>query len=413
MQSTEASTNGDRDSDRTTSDGSWPESIPSSPSSTRDQIDGSHWLPVIEEGSHEIHTSDSEPTTHFASAGQVHTWDKVSIVSLRAGKPLPNLRRRERINQEPSSLTASSLVDADRYVHPCQTELIDSSVPSGSNSDKSADSMMNRGRPIPRRALWEHGYFCDGNRYTQNGAKRVSDHQKSENDNQASRKEGTASHARSSDHQRSAQPVTLTEPSPTLSGKSSSGKSFFSCTEYASPQEEATTDPVLCTSTPSARRRAEQWAEELAAINARVAERMELATAAYASSLANASARTAPTETNVSPQEQFLPSASSDKSCHQHTESLSRPSRKSSICSRSMVWGKTMLTKAMGRRVKDGDAVEQSLDSASNRTQSRTASRSRTLANLAGLSSVRQFAWSRWHNRGRHRPTILTRTYNA
>ena len=117
MQSTEESTNGDNDPDSTTSDGSWSESIPSSPSLTRDEVDGSHWLPVIEEGSSEIHTSDSEPTTHIASVPTMYGPRSVSIVSLRAGKALPALQRKKRIDRESPPLTVSSVMGTDRYVH--------------------------------------------------------------------------------------------------------------------------------------------------------------------------------------------------------------------------------------------------------------------------------------------------------
>jgi len=87
MQFIEASAYSAYDSDSPTSDGSWPETIPSSPSSTRDQVDGSHWLPVTEKRSYEIHTSDPEPTIHSAGAGHIHTPDEVSIVSLRKVEP--------------------------------------------------------------------------------------------------------------------------------------------------------------------------------------------------------------------------------------------------------------------------------------------------------------------------------------
>ena len=304
-----------------------------------------------------------------------------------------------------------------------QTVLIDSSIPSGSSSDESADdSMMNRRRPIPRRASWENNYFCGGNKYTQNGAKRVPDHPKSLNGNQATCEEGTASYPRTSDCQRSAQPVTLVESSPTSCGRSSSDVSYVSCTEYASRQEEATTERATCTSSSSSRRRTSRLAtfhaSQLAAIHARVEERMREVKNAHASSIATPLAGTAfadstSMDTDLSLQEQDVHSASNDESYHQYTDSTPGLSQKSSVYSRSMAWGKTMLTKATGRRKGDGDAVERPSDSASNRTQSRTASRSRKLTNLTGLSSVRRFVWSKWHNRGKHRPTILTRTYNV
>jgi len=277
--------------------------------------------------------------------------------------------------------------------------------------------MMNRRRPIPRRTSWENNYFCGGNKYTQNGAKSVPDHPKSINGNQATCEKGIASYPRTSDFQRSAQPVTLVQSSPTFSGRSSSDVSFVSCTEYASRQEEATTKGATCTSSSSSRTRTSRVAtflpSQLAAIHPRVEERMREVRIAHAPSTATSFASTASMETDLSLQEQDVHNAFNDESYYQYTNSMSRLSRKSSICSRSMAWGKTMLTKATGLRGRDEDAVERPSDSTSNRTQSRSGSRSRKLTNLTGFFSVRRFVWSKWHNRGRHRPTILTRTYNV
>jgi hypothetical protein len=124
MQSTVASSYFDSASDGTSFGRSLSESILSSLSFVRDEIDGSHTLPDIAEGSYEPHTSDSEPTTHIASAGRIYTADQVSIVSLRAGEPRPALRRRERIIHESPPLTASSLLESDRCV-PCPSDRAD------------------------------------------------------------------------------------------------------------------------------------------------------------------------------------------------------------------------------------------------------------------------------------------------
>jgi hypothetical protein len=119
MQSTVASSYFDSASDGTTSGGSPSESIPSSPSFVRDEIDGSHTLPDIAEGSYEPHTSDEEPTIHTASIKYL-----LPSVSFRGRNQFPALRRRKPIFHDPSRLTPSSLSDSDRYVR-CPSDRAD------------------------------------------------------------------------------------------------------------------------------------------------------------------------------------------------------------------------------------------------------------------------------------------------
>jgi hypothetical protein len=286
-----------------------------------------------------------------------------------------------------------------------QTELIDSCAQPSSNRNQSADdSVMNRPPPIPRRSLWEQTFFRDGNRYTQNDAPLVPDHEKTGSDEKLSPQEDTTPYSGQSDHQSFDQPVTLIASSPTCSDSLASDCSFVTCTDRISQQEEVTTSFVPCASTSrsSSRRRARRLA-----IRAQVDEILSQVRNTHASSLAKADtfAGTAPFETNSSPQQDLGSTTGSDESNHQHTDTGSRLSQKSSVYSRGTAYPRSIWTRATGRLGKYRDEVgNNGTGSIWHRSQFRSRNNPTT---LTGLSNVGRLILSKWQT---HLPTKFTRT---
>jgi hypothetical protein len=267
--------------------------------------------------------------------------------------------------------------------------------------------MMNRRRPIPRRSSWERTFFRDGNQYTQNDAPRVPDHEKTKSDKKLGSQENTVPCSVRSDDQRSDQPVASYALSPTRSLSSSTSRSFASCTEYVSQQEESPTSPVPSTSTSSSRRPAlQRLAEQRLAIHERVEERLRQLRATYALPSSDASTTATHAETDSPPQQHSMPTVSSHESYHQHTDRGSRLSQNSSVYSRGKAHAKSWWTMAKGRRGQGRDEELEDNDTGSTWNRSRFRSR-KTSTTLTGLSNMRQLIQSKWET---HFSTKFTRT---